>query len=63
MTSCKIADALLEGAIGYVADLEPKAAENATQPELDVSELVLQLLARHQRVGAEIAALDKLLRR
>jgi hypothetical protein len=49
MAGYELADALLEVLLRNLADLEPKAPENAANA-LDVDELVLQLLASDQHL-------------
>ena len=49
MSANELADARFEGLIGYLANLQAEASENATEAELDVREFVLQLLAPNKR--------------
>src|SRR5215813_2881909 len=45
----ELTDARFKGLIGYLANLEAEASENATEAEFDVREFMLQLLAPNQQ--------------
>jgi len=49
LASNELTDARFKGLIGYLANLEAEASENATEAEFDVREFMLQLLAPNQQ--------------